>query len=314
MWKRAFHFIMSSTSAVSLYPILYRQSQVVYVTSPIPPSSSSSYVLIRYQKQMQARMYRAKRMDCCFDPQIILQFHQRPTTTTTTTTSVEKSPKKRRKPSLTAKEKQQRKQQRLENQKKQQDTKDCYAHLLPNSIRIFTDGSCIKNPGPAGCACRALFPISFLSSSSSTSCSSSSSSSSSSSWTILEHQEAIGRATNNIAELRAIQCGLSMISQYESKYHVQLASATTIYILSDSSYAIGVLSKGWKAQQNVDLIHSIQQTLAEYQSTRRFRILFEYVPGHAGWADNERVDQLAFEMAQQSQKHQDNDDLEADKG
>jgi len=59
-------------------------------------------------------------------------------------------------------------------------------------------------------------------------------------------------------------------------------------IHTDSQYAIGVLTKGWKAKANAALITDIRDMLKERRGVR-----FVYVRGHAGIPLNERADELA---------------------
>ena len=60
--------------------------------------------------------------------------------------------------------------------------------------------------------------------------------------------------------------------------------------MTDSSYCIGVLSKGWKAKANQELIAELRGEVSRFSDLR-----FVKVPGHAGVPDNERVDELARE-------------------
>ncbi len=116
----------------------------------------------------------------------------------------------------------------------------------------YTDGACTGNPGPAGVG------------------------------VVLQHEgrcdersEFLGEGTNNIAELTAILRALEMTDQ-------------PVIIHTDSQYAIGVLSKGWKAKANTALIERIRGVLRERRGVR-----FVYVRGHAGIPLNERADELA---------------------
>ncbi len=126
---------------------------------------------------------------------------------------------------------------------------------LPGTvIEAWTDGACSGNPGPAG-----LGLVLFLD------------------GERIEVSEYLGRATNNVAELSAIQRALERIPRD--------ASAV---IRTDSQYSIGVLQKGWKAKANVELVAGIKTELAARRHTRLL-----YTPGHAGVSLNERADQLA---------------------
>src|SRR5207237_588932 len=61
-------------------------------------------------------------------------------------------------------------------------------------------------------------------------------------------------------------------------------------IHTDSAYAIGVLSKRWKAKANLALIERVRERLAKRPAT-----LLVHVRGHAGIELNERADELARE-------------------
>ena len=88
----------------------------------------------------------------------------------------------------------------------------------------------------------------------------------------------IGTATNNIAELEAIRVGLSVIKNRD----------LAVRIHTDSSYAYGLLSKGWKAKKNKALVADIRRLVSQFADLR-----FIKVKGHAGHAQNERADWLA---------------------
>jgi ribonuclease HI len=93
-----------------------------------------------------------------------------------------------------------------------------------------------------------------------------------------ELSEYLGQATNNIAELTAIERGLEVVAD----------RSRPVFVHSDSSYAIGLLSKDWKAKANVDLVARIRALVAGFPAIRWVK-----VPGHAGVPENERCDQLA---------------------
>jgi ribonuclease HI len=65
-------------------------------------------------------------------------------------------------------------------------------------------------------------------------------------------------------------------------------SPLPIVVHTDSQYAIGVLTKGWKPKVNQVLIQSIKDCMKPLQGLK-----FVYVPGHAGVPLNERADELA---------------------
>ena len=129
-----------------------------------------------------------------------------------------------------------------------------------SSIRCFTDGACTGNPGPSGSGCRVEFPDGRL----------------------REESWALGRGTNNIAELTAVEMALEILDEEE------VPPTADVVVYSDSSYARGVLTQGWKAKANVDLIAGIKKRLRARAGLR-----MEWIAGHVGIAGNERADVLA---------------------
>jgi ribonuclease HI len=61
-----------------------------------------------------------------------------------------------------------------------------------------------------------------------------------------------------------------------------------VRIHTDSAYAIGVLSEGWKVKENRELVARIQALMRDFTD-----LAFVKVRGHSGDPGNERVDQLA---------------------
>jgi ribonuclease HI len=122
----------------------------------------------------------------------------------------------------------------------------------------FTDGACSGNPGPAGSGMVVIHP----------------------GGKIAEGFEYLGTSTNNVAELTGILRALEVIP----------ADAPSILIHTDSQYSIGVLTKGWKAKVNQELIAKTKSLLAKRPQAR-----LVYVKGHAGIPMNERADELARE-------------------
>ena len=125
----------------------------------------------------------------------------------------------------------------------------------PEGIQIFTDGASAGNPGPSGIGVILRFGHHEK-----------------------EISEYIGQATNNIAELKAIQAGLQALKN----------TALPVQVFTDSRYAYGVLALGWKARANKVLVESIKKTMGKFENIRIIK-----VPGHAGLKDNERADFLA---------------------
>lgn len=122
-------------------------------------------------------------------------------------------------------------------------------------ICIFSDGASSGNPGPSGIGVVLRFG---------------------------EHEkeisEYIGLATNNIAELKAIQAGLQALKNTD----------LPVRIFTDSNYAYGVLALGWKVRANREVVESIKKTMAKFTNLKIVK-----VKGHSGDEDNERADFLA---------------------
>ncbi|MBL0700996.1 MAG: ribonuclease HI [Desulfosarcina sp.] len=124
-----------------------------------------------------------------------------------------------------------------------------------NAICLYTDGASSGNPGPSGIGVLLRFKEYEK-----------------------EISKYIGNATNNIAELKAIEDGLSALQKKE----------LPVIVFTDSSYALGVLVRGWKAKKNVELVERIRKKISGFKN-----IKFIKVKGHAGMAENERADYLA---------------------
>lgn len=124
-------------------------------------------------------------------------------------------------------------------------------------IDIYVDGSCISNPGPAAIAVLIVRKEPEL------------------------YGKKIGNATNNIAELKAIEYALDLLKEDE----------TNITIYSDSQYCIGILTKNWNAKVNRDLITSIKSRL------EKINYEFVKVKAHSDCKENKIVDKLAYDLA-----------------
>ena len=132
--------------------------------------------------------------------------------------------------------------------------------LKAGAIYIYTDGACSGNPGPAGIGVVMLYK-----------------------GRRKEISRYIGLATNNIAELEAIKTGL------ESVRNPNLP----IVLYTDSSYCLGLLTKGWKAKQNQELVQKIRLLVNRFKNLQ-----FVKIKGHAGHPENERADRLAVDAIQ----------------
>jgi ribonuclease HI len=139
-------------------------------------------------------------------------------------------------------------------------------------VQIFTDGSCLGNPGPGGWAAILRFN---------------------------ELQKEIwsseAQTTNNRMELTAAIEGLK-----------QLKEGCEVEITTDSQYVKnGITSwiqawkqKGWMTSQKKPVLNQdLWQELD--QQVNRHKVVWKWTKGHASHADNNRCDELATRAARE---------------
>jgi len=152
-------------------------------------------------------------------------------------------------------EKSTKKSSKQKGTKTKSDTELLVETSCDDAINIYTDGASAGNPGPSGIGVVLRFG---------------------------EHEKEISRyigiTTNNMAELEAIRSGLMAVKN----------SNLPVRVFTDSRYACGVLTQGWKAKKNQDIIESIKKTLSKFNDLK-----FIKVKGHVGIEGNERADFLA---------------------
>jgi ribonuclease HI len=136
---------------------------------------------------------------------------------------------------------------------------DLISDIPASAVICFTDGACKGNPGPTGAGCVVKLPDGQR----------------------FERHLALGQGTNNIGELSAVGLALQLLDENN------VADNVAVHILTDSKYAIGVLSQGWKAKANVELIADLKVRV------KKRKAKLHWVAGHTGVADNERADTLA---------------------
>jgi ribonuclease HI len=125
------------------------------------------------------------------------------------------------------------------------------------AIVVYADGACSGNPGPAGVGVVVV-----------------------EGQNVRELSAYLGEGTNNIAELTAVLLAAEAIEQ----------KSVPVRVHTDSQYAIGVLTKGWKAKANVALIAKVKDSLKPFKDLQMI-----HVRGHSGVPLNERADELAVE-------------------
>jgi ribonuclease HI len=124
---------------------------------------------------------------------------------------------------------------------------------------IYTDGSCLKNPGGPGGYAAVIFQDDEL---------------------IEEVSGGEAVTTNNRMELMAAVVGLRAVRE---------PAVVTLY--SDSQYLIKTLTSGWKRMKNTDLWARLDQ------AARPHRVSWQWIRGHHGNAGNVRADALANRAA-----------------
>lgn len=131
------------------------------------------------------------------------------------------------------------------------------------TFQLYTDGSCLGNPGPGGWA--AIIRDGKKEK-------------------ILVGHESL--TTNNRMEMLAVIEGLKWIRAQKNK------SAPRVEIFSDSRLLIHSIQQGWKRKSNVDLWQELD-TVREGLECH-----WNWVKGHAGHEFNERCDRLAVAEAE----------------
>ncbi len=127
--------------------------------------------------------------------------------------------------------------------------------LPENCIRIYTDGASSGNPGPSGIGALLIYGENRK-----------------------ELSKSIGISTNNIAELTAIEAALSLLKRRD----------LPVRVYTDSSYALGLLSQGWKPRKNRKLVGRIRTLMENFTDLKLIK-----VKGHSGIKENEVADFLA---------------------
>lgn len=124
---------------------------------------------------------------------------------------------------------------------------------------IYTDGSCLKNPGSPGGYAAVIFREGEM---------------------IQELSGGDAVTTSNRMEIMAAIAGLRAVRE---------PSVITLY--SDSQYLIKTLTQGWKRMKNVDLWARLDTVAKPH------RIAWKWIRGHNGTPGNERADALANRAA-----------------
>ena len=147
--------------------------------------------------------------------------------------------------------------------------------MADDIITIHTDGACLGNPGPGG-------------------------------WGVLlswrGHEKELSGAeadtTNNRMELMAAIMALEAVSRPAK---IKLVTDSRYVIQGINDWLPSWIAKGWKTASKAPVKNQdLWQRLDE--ATKRHEIEWEWVKGHAGHAENERVDDLARMAAEEIAK------------
>lgn len=126
---------------------------------------------------------------------------------------------------------------------------------------IYTDGSCLKNPGGPGGYAAVIFRAGEM---------------------IEELSGGEAVTTSNRMEIMAAIIGLRALRE-----------PSVITLSSDSQYLIKTLTQGWKRMKNVDLWTRLDTVAKPH------RITWQWIRGHNGNPGNVRADALANRAARQ---------------
>lgn len=140
------------------------------------------------------------------------------------------------------------------------------------TVYLFTDGSCKGNPGPGG-------------------------------WGVLlrygKHEKEIfggeAHTTNNRMELQAVIEGLRVLKR---RCRVEICTDSQYVKNGMESWIHGWKRNGWKTSdkkpvKNAELWQALDMLVSQHD------VSWKWVKGHAGHRENERVDELARQGAEQ---------------
>ena len=147
-------------------------------------------------------------------------------------------------------------------------SEDCFELSL--STIVFTDGASSGNPGPGGWAAVIRTPVG-------------------------EIRELGGRdenTTNNRMELMGVVRALAHLSRQEGP--VAIFTDSTYVIRGITQWIWGWRKRGWKTSGGKEVLNQdLWQRLFSLTYARKPKVVWRYVPGHAGVPGNERCDKIA---------------------
>lgn len=158
---------------------------------------------------------------------------------------------------------------------------------LPNSILIFTDGASKYNPGRAGCGTCIMVSTHLYKNATGLR--------RMDEW---EGRQSLGIASNNVAELSALNVALHIITN-RLRCQVDWEKVQSIEIFSDSRYAVNAVNRIHSGVANRELIDKVIGKMAEC-SRDICRTNLQWIPAHCGLKGNERADFLCNEAIRES--------------
>ena len=147
-----------------------------------------------------------------------------------------------------------------------------YQKYMQDKITIYTDGSCLGNPGPGGWSAIIMHK---------------------GGEQILNGGEP--ETTNNRMEMAAIVNALKWLNQNVSNKN------TTIELFSDSSLLINSITKGWKRKANLDIWGKFDEQKGSLYNKGLF-VNWNWVKGHHTNKYNARADELAVKESMKQRK------------
>ncbi|KKC97870.1 MULTISPECIES: ribonuclease HI [Photobacterium] len=146
---------------------------------------------------------------------------------------------------------------------------------MTKQVEIFTDGSCLGNPGPGGYGTILRYK-----------------------GHVKELNDGFFMTTNNRMELLAAIVGLASLKE---SCEVDLTTDSQYVRQGITQWIHNWKKRGWKTAdkkpvKNADLWQQLDQ------ETQRHQVRWHWVKGHAGHPENERCDELARQAAESPSK------------
>ena len=141
---------------------------------------------------------------------------------------------------------------------------------MKNELNIYTDGSCLRNPGPGGWGIVVILPD----------------------GKVAEYSKGFKLTTNSRMEMMAMYMALKYAEKH-GKGNVNIHSDSNFIIQAFTQHWLdGWVKKGWKKQKNEPVANAdIWKKI--YPLYKKLDVNFLKVKAHSGIEHNEQVDDLA---------------------